>query len=1110
MQETEFTEQSREKVWVIHFWVVHFSSFVFRNGKNLEPTHLFLTVCLGPTTAPVLAQLQHLAGWAAHGLGRLDKAAPVGPVRLLPSYPRAKRPSINPHPSPAARGFSVMMEQDTPDTHLTPMPITDLEPKSYSSHSRLGYAHWALNGLKRSFCVISTALLLGLSTQASARTIKIIEAQNLELRNVIVTDELGRKETQEFVIISGPRVELKLDKSSVVAQRIEFNKTRRTLTLVGKGIYTSVTTGKDNRESTQTLEGFDLVVGVADEGVQGEDVLISTTALDIIGQQIQRIPGQINVDGGYFTTCAKCGRNPNDYAFRARNLVIYPGDRLIAYDAQVLLADEPIFYFPLLVMFLGEERFQPKISIGKNDLDGLTFSVGLPFVVGDQSFGFSTLNFYQNRDPAFGFETKYKAYDLFSDFLGATNTLNFAAKLEPKPLLGPGKYVDDLGGYLYDYSLNWQGRWVTLTDQGLKFSLDVKRGDSKSDVTLQKITSTEFKVQTSLPDFDFEATYSDRYLHNEDKKPVTKPGQDDGTVAEPQNVLKKPEVVFDLKPWKDIWEVPNLNADFKFTLGNYHAPTNEGNREALKEAALDPKNQRPFSDASRLKAEYSVDYNRNLWTGATFKFNNTYIGQFYSNGDRSVNVSLSSSLNQTWERNTFALTYDFARIEGLSPFAFDAPPLRSSNKQTFSASANLSPLEGIGLTGNQAYDLLEKDPQKQKAAQFGVNLKLGSIWKALPIGITYSVDRNFFREGGEPWGFLERWSASSDYNQAPLSLSIGTSWQASTSIVNPGNFQPLALQATLSEPASQNRLNLSINRDLNKDEWTTGGLEFQGNQKPEISTDPAWQFITKETYVFNNPRISGSASASFGNSANKTTLNLNHDFLLKDTRTESEDALEGKGTFRINLTNSQTLSERASSSFSLDFGGSDYDLAQDAWNNPSLSTSYSINDYRQNFKASLEASAPGIADAEWRFKSIAITGGQEIIQDRLAVQIGVNYNRSLINQQIQESLLLTTLRMVVALGEVEKPAAYIEASLPYTLRGIDGNYNINKDPLLPTFTLLIDRCCWALRGELNLSKGSIKFSWIIPSSKSKSGTSLLEVDKDKTRSILDVLSEAKP
>ncbi len=1002
------------------------------------------------------------------------------------------------------------MEQDTPDTHLTPMPITDPKPKSYSSHSRLGYAHWALNGLKRSFFIMGISLVLGLSSQALARTIKIVEAQNLELRNVVVEDETGRKETQEFVIISGPRVELQIDKSKVIAQRIEFNKTRRTLTLVGKGIYTSVTTNKDGSENIQTLEGNDLVVGVADEGVQGQDVLISTTALEIIGQEIQRIPGQINVDGGYFTTCAKCGRNPNDYAFRARNLVIYPGDRLIAYDAQVLLADDPIFYFPILVMFLGEERFQPKISIGKSDLDGLTFSVGLPFVLGDQAFGFSTLNFYQNRDPAFGFETKFQAYDLFSDSLGATNTLNFSAKLDPKPLISAGKYFDDAGGYLYDYSLNWQGRWMTLTDQGLKFSIDIKRADSKTDITLQKITSSEFKVQTSFPDFNFDATYSDRYLHN-DNSDSSNPSNLNTNVAEPQNVLKKPEVVFDLKPWKDIWEIPNLNADFKFTLGNYHAPTNLANRQALTEATIDPKSQVKFSDASRLKAEYTLGYNKDLWKGATFSVTNNYTGQFFSNGDRAVSVQLGSSFNQIWDRNNFKVQYDFTRIEGLSPFNFDAPPTRASSSQTVSASGTLSPLEGISLTANQSYDLLQKDPTKQNAAQFGASLNLGSFWKAVPIAFDYTVQRNFFQVGGEPWGVLTNWTASGKYNQAPLSLSAYTSWQATSSVVAPSNFSPLLLQATLGEPSGQNRLDLSLNRDLNKDEWYNGNFSFLGFQKPETPNAPVWQVGANETYTFNNPKIQGSENIAISSgNLNKTNLLLEHNFLLKDQVAEPEDSSEGKGLFKATLTNTQAISDRGSNTFSLGFGSSDYDLEKDAWGLPLLTASYSMNDYRQSLKASLEVSAPGLTDPEWRFRNINISGNQEIVQDRLALQIGANYNRVLNNQNILETLNLNPLRLIVALGEVEHPAAYLETSLLYNIQVTDGKYYTIQNPLQPTIALIIDRCCWALRGELNIAKGSIKFSWLIPSSKPNTGTSLLEVDQNKTRSILDVLSEGKP
>ena len=92
---------------------------------------------------------------------------------------------------------------------------------------------------------------------------RIVQAQSLELRRI---DE------QEIVIISGGPdgglVELRVDDDVVRAARVEYNRTRRTLTLVGQATYRTARDGQD-------LSGENLVVDLAAEQLTGEDVLIS-------------------------------------------------------------------------------------------------------------------------------------------------------------------------------------------------------------------------------------------------------------------------------------------------------------------------------------------------------------------------------------------------------------------------------------------------------------------------------------------------------------------------------------------------------------------------------------------------------------------------------------------------------------------------------------------------------------------------------------------------------------------------------------------------------------------------------------------------------------------
>ncbi|MFN8508976.1 MAG: hypothetical protein U0Z75_00135 [Deinococcaceae bacterium] len=942
---------------------------------------------------------------------------------------------------------------------------------------------------------VALAVLSGFGS-VLARTIKIIEAQNLELRNVVVKDETGREQTQEFIVISGPRVELSIDKSTMVAQRIEFNKTQRTLTLVGRGIYTSVSTDKDNKEISQKLEGDDLVVNIGAEDVQGEDVLISTGTLDVSGEKLRRIPGQIEVDKGYFTSCAKCGRNPNDYAFRADRLVIYPGDRLIAYGVQILLADDPIFYLPVLISFLGNDQLQPKFSFGNADPDGLTLGADLPFVAGEQTYGISYLRFYEHRDPAVGFGVKLKSYDVLKELTGAPNVFNLESRLDPKPLSADGKYVDGVGGYLYDYNLDWKGRYVALNDKGVQFAAKVQRADTRQDATLKNITTADIDLSTSTPDFDFSAKYFNQYIH-------------DPKTAAPSRVLKRPEVMVDPKAWKASLGGISLGLDTKFTVGRYFAPTNLGNREALAAATADPISQLKFSEESRFLLDYNLNFGVKLWSGASFDLTNIYQGKFYTNENRAVDTRLSAGLTQVIGSNSFKVQYDFARIEGQSPFQFDAPPLRSTQSKNMSFSATLQPISGIVLTASQAIDLTQPTNDKQKPAQFGVDVTLGNLIPELPLNITYRQGRQIYKATGRVWGEIDSWSLSSSLNKGGWTFSAGTAWRVAQTAGDSDQFDPLLLRTSLVDPDGQGSLNFSLNKDLNKGVWTSTSLDFRGNasKKLGISGADGLEIGVRETYSFVNPRIEGLESLAYG----KTKFEVSHDFLLPDDKVETEDPSEGQGALKATLQGSWNDGGRSSSSWSLSYGsvygGINFNLKKADWDKPVFSAAYSSTGVRQKWDANLDLLLPGLKQTDSMLQRLSLSGAQEIVQDRLAVQIKASYNRNLrTDNRYDETIKLDPLRIVTALGPANAPTAYLETGLGYTW-SLTAPPTQSAAPFQPTIGLLINRCCWAMRGELNLSNNSVKFSWLIPGG-TNAQTSLLEVDSKGTRTIFDGLSEA--
>jgi len=955
-------------------------------------------------------------------------------------------------------------------------------------------------------------------SSAEARTVKIVEAQTLELRNVDVAGLDGKLETQEFIVIAGARVELRLDASTVVATRVEFNKTRRTLTLVGKGKYINVTTDKNGVSSTQTLEGDNLVVDLSSEGVEGADVLVSTAQLDVIGGEIQRIPGQIRVQGGYFTPCGKCGETPNDYAFRARELIIYPGDRLVAYDAQILLADEPVFFLPVMVFWLGDKQHQPRLEIGRDDTDGYTALLDLPYVLGDASYGFSKLRFYQNRDPFLGFGADHTSLDLLGRLFGGTDSLKFQVLLTPLPLTltkngtkTPEFTGDFLGRYLYDYNLDWNGTLNLLSASGLKFGLNIKRVDSdgkggfNTNPFTSELTTTDFNVSSTLPDLSVALRYNDQYDHGPRNNQSS-------TLLEPvPSKLNRPELELDFNPWQKPFGIEGFSVDAKTTFGLYTGRVNPANPSARAEA----KGSDRSVEAGRFEANYNLRYNTALWSDASFELSNVYTGRFYTSQnplqvttstsappendelarlERNVNVTFGASVTQRLGTvGSLSTRYDFSRQEGESPFLFDAPGAARSNK-TLTASLDLQPQPWFSVRANQVVNLDEQKPDLQNNAQFSAGLNLGLLVPELPLTLSGTLERNFFK--AEFPGTLERWTASANYLRYGLSAGLNTGWtaanpnQVGVGQVAKNRFDPLVVRAGYTDLGGAGSIEGTVSRDLNLDTPTQGTFSFSGIQVG-APLESRLRVEARENFDFQNTSVNGIQALSLGNNR----LELSHNFKLDDGVVEAEDdKLENKGNLNLNFTATQGQGQGGNSSLTLGYGGP-YDLNRGDWTTPLFTASYSRLDGVQSLGANVTFKAKGLDQPDWELSSASLSGNLVLVTDRVAFQGNLNYYRTRQSDSTYETLSFKPLSLTFALGSGPRPGAYLTTELVQDFILQKGGVVLEPQPLRPVIRLVIDRCCWALRSEIDLKNGSFKIGLSLPDGKERA---LFEVGLDKT------------
>ncbi|WP_409013515.1 hypothetical protein [Deinococcus sp.] len=461
---------------------------------------------------------------------------------------------------------------------------------------------------------------------AGARTVRIVTADTLELRSV---------DNQELVVISGELVELRVDDDMVRAKRVEFNRTNRTLTLVGQATYR---TAKDG----QVMTGENLVVDLGAEQVTGEDVLMSDSALEIRGAQIERIPGQLRATDGYFTTCARCGRTPNDYAFRAGRILMYPGDRLVAYQAQLLVADAPVLYLPVVVIPLNDADRQPRVLIGQAADDGLTIEADLPFSIGSSTLGTTLLRYYQNRNPSVGYGMSLRSYAP----MPYVDRVNLYTLVNPKPFLnGAVQPGDDV-----DLNFSVSGRLpLESALKDLEYALTLNRQDigAYEGSPDRGVTRVNFGAKVDYPLFTAELNYVDRY------GPPPTTGLD--------TPLKLPEVVLDPKPYTR----GNLSTDFHFSAGNYMARSNPLSPSATARGLN--------ITTTRLEESHTIAFTAQPWKDADLSLTNTYTGRFYGTGARTVQLNLGATLTQRFNTtNTVQLSAGYTRNEGTSPFAFDA------------------------------------------------------------------------------------------------------------------------------------------------------------------------------------------------------------------------------------------------------------------------------------------------------------------------------------------------------------------------------------------------------------------------------------------------------
>ncbi|WP_034343193.1 hypothetical protein [Deinococcus misasensis] len=854
---------------------------------------------------------------------------------------------------------------------------------------------------------------------AQARTIEIVQASQLELRNVTLEDGV----VQEYIILTGTPVELKIDDSTIRANRVEYNKAARELRLVGRALYITQNKNADGSSTEQTLAGEDLKVNLEIEGVEGEDVFITTQNILVKGETVQRIPGQIGVQGGYFTPCARCGRTPNDYAFTAGTMWIYPGNRLVAYDVKVLIADTPVFYLPALVFMLNKER-PTRLDVGQSPIDGWTVGADLPYLFDANSFGTLALDYYQNRDVPVGFSVDHSLYNPF----GLNNTSILKAKMDPKPVGQQGAY--------WSFDVNISGNQPGLAS---KNGLDYTFKTSRNDLSEFNIIPLDGEIKGEWPAFKARLTYSS--LIDGDTNPQ---------VARPGQVRKIPE--FELDP--NSTKIFRVTYDPRLVLGYYEAETNPRN----------PSARRSGERISAIRALYShtLGYNWKPWSGADLNLNQTFTGQYFSTDERGVEQNFTANFSQTFSTgNSLNLNYTFYYSEGETPFNFD--PVFRRKTHTLGTTVNLQPLPDMSVSASQKLDFEKKrDEQETASASLTYNPK--------PFTVTLNYRDNLFKQQSEAL------SGTVKFTDNSWNFSVATGYNFGNpdpSKNNPARFDPLRIDGSFTANDRAHSLSANFEYDLNKKQAVnlTGSYTFLGpievfdaallQTNREDYSPATYSIKLSETYNYQTPQLSGSLDLTRAASQWNITHSL---YTGEDPNRQLTGNL--KATYKVDK-------------FTLSFDSPFKLMRQGYFTRPTLTANYSQSLTGAELSAEATLNLKGIEHEYTDLKS-AYLRGQWWAADFLGIQGDVAYSGSWddpSNPKVRTDVLrLNPLTLTTTFGrEGNEPQWILSASvLSQEYRWVNGEYL--GPQFQPTLRLVYNRCCWSSLVEWSPNQGTFRFA----------------------------------
>ena len=234
------------------------------------------------------------------------------------------------------------------------------------------------------------------------------EAVNTE-ETAIAEEELDMSLTAEYItyekikgedlIIANDGVQLKYQDIEIKAEYLKINLTTNLLFASGEVLFKQDETETNCEELTYNWKTKKIILlrlkgELTGEGIKGK--------VYYQGEEMENFPETVEITGGSFTTCEL--EEPH-YHIVAKEMIIYPKDKIIARNISWYEGKTKIITLPYFLIFLDRKTQMPILpKIGQNSADGWFIKTNFNYYIDEKSYGTLYIDWLERKGIGTGVE----------------------------------------------------------------------------------------------------------------------------------------------------------------------------------------------------------------------------------------------------------------------------------------------------------------------------------------------------------------------------------------------------------------------------------------------------------------------------------------------------------------------------------------------------------------------------------------------------------------------------------------------------------------------------------------------------------------------------------